>query len=498
MKNSLIALMLVFTSMTAWGQTKAPNIIMIAIDDLNDWVGCFGGHPQVKTPNIDKFAKSGLTMYKAYAPSTVCCPSRTAILTGKHATNTGVYGNSQNIQEAPKAMNVETLPEYFGNRGYYTLSTGKIFHLNGGDYTRYFKERVETGGKGGVLWSEKPQVEGIKSGGTDFTWGATTAKAEEMKDFQAAKWATEQLKRDFDGKPFFLSLGISKPHLPWFVPQRFYDMYPLDQIVPVEIFRDDLDDIKDSKGKQLFEADNRFLLADKTGKHKQAQQAYLACVSYVDYCLGQLFDALEKSKYADNTIVMLWGDHGWHLSEKMKYGKTDLWEESCRVPFIVKVPGLTPKGVKCDGVVNLIDIYPTLLELCGLPANKENDGRSFAKLLANPAQEWKVPTLTTYQYKNHSLTDGRYRYTWYGGKGKGDGAGGEELYDHSVDPLEHTNLASNAKYKSIIEGMKKYLPTHHEPNSPFAKKGEDGESEEKTERQNKRKEERAKKAKSGN
>jgi arylsulfatase A-like enzyme len=455
---------------------KKPNVIFIAIDDLNDWVGCFGGHPQVKTPNIDKFAKSGLVMFKAYAPSTVCCPSRTAILTGKHATNTGVYGNAQDLEDAPKAKDLTTLPKYFENNGYHTLSTGKIFHVHGGDLSKYFTERVETKGKGGVLWSEKPTVPGIKSGGTDFAWGATTATAEETKDFNAAKWATEQLNRDFDGKPFFLALGISKPHLAWFVPQKFYDMYPLDKLIPVSLQRDDLEDIKDAKGKQIFNADDRWLIADKANKHKEAQQAYLACVSYVDYCLGQLFDALEKSKYADNTIVMLWGDHGWHLGEKMKYGKTDLWEESCRVPFIVKAPGVTPKkGGVSNGVVNLIDMYPTLTELCGLPPNKENDGRSFAKLLAKPNMKWDEATLSTYQFKNHSLTDGRYRYTWYGGRANG----AEELYDHSVDPLEHTNLATNPKFKGEMDRLKKYLPTHHEPTSPSKGGGGENESDDK-------------------
>jgi arylsulfatase A-like enzyme len=386
---------------------------------------------------------------------------------------------------------LETLPEYFGHRGYYTLSTGKIFHIHGDDLSRYYTETVKTGGKGGVLWSDRPEVEGMKSGGTDFSWGATTAKVEETKDFLAAKWATDQLSRDFDGKPFFMALGISKPHLSWFVPQQFYDMYPLDKLKPVEIFRDDLDDIVDANGKKLFKPDDRFILADKTNKHLNAQQAYLACVSYVDYCLGQLFDALAKSKYADNTIVMIWGDHGWHLSEKMKYGKTDLWEESCRVPFIVKVPGVT-KGGKTDGVVNLIDMYPTLIDLCGLPANKENDGRSFAKLLAKPNMKWNTPTLSTYQYMNHSLTDGRYRYTWYGGKANG----AEELYDHSVDPLEHTNLASNPKYKKVIERMKKYLPTHHEPNSPVSKGKGESDSEENPGKAEKRAENKANRNKS--
>lgn len=451
-------------------KSKGYNVLFIAIDDLNDWVGCLGGNPQAITPNFDRFAKQqAMVMNKAYCPSTVCCPTRSALLTGKRVSSTGVYGNGQNLKNAAKAKDVVTLPEYFANHGYHTLSAGKIFHkhptadgLDEGQWA--FQEFARPGGgTKGMLWEQTPPpAEGIKAGGTDFAWGACEAPVQETKDYVACKWAADQLQRDFDGKPFFLALGISKPHLPWYVPQEFFDLYPLDKLIPVEIFRDDLDDIVRKDGRPIFKPDSRFLLADKANMHKEAQRAYLANVSYVDYCIGVLFDALAKSKYADNTIVMIWGDHGWHLSEKMKYGKTDLWEESARVPFIVRVPGMTPPDFKCEGVVNLLDMYPTLVELCGLPPNAENEGRSFVPLLKNPKMEWNTPTLTTYQYKNHSLTDGRYRYTWYGGKA--DGA--EELYDHSIDPLEHKNLAANPEYKEIIARFKEYLPTHDEPDSP--------------------------------
>ena len=259
-----------------------------------------------------------------------------------------------------------------------------------------------------------------------------------------------------------MAVGLSKPHLSWYVPQEFFDLYPLDEIEAAPFNRDDLDDIVRKDGKPIFKPTSRFLVADGNDMHKQANRAYLACVSYVDHCMGVLFDSLEKSQYADNTIVMIWGDHGWHLSEKMHYGKTGLWEESARVPFIVNVPGVTPPNTKCDGVVNLIDMYPTLIELCGLPPNLENDGRSFTTLLKNPSMEWDQPTLTTYQCKNHSVTDGRYRYTWYGGRA--DGA--EELYDHDTDPFEYTNLASDPSYNEVIIRLRQHVPTHHEPNSP--------------------------------
>ena len=451
-------------------QSKGFNVLFIAIDDLNDWVGCFGGNPQVITPNMDRLAEQrAMIMNKAYAPSTVCGPSRSALLSGKRASSTGVYGNRENMRLAPLTKDVTTLPQYFSQHGYHTLSTGKIFHkhptadgLDEGQWAFDEFAALPGGGKGGMLWEKRPPAEEGNEKGEEFRWGAVKAPVEKTKDYLACKWAADQLQRDFEGKPFFLALGLSKPHLPWEVPQQFFDLYPLDKLKPVDIVRDDLKDIVGKKGDPIFRPDPRFKAADQANLHLEAQQAYLANISYVDYCLGVLFDALAKSKYADNTIIMLWGDHGWHLSEKMKYGKTDLWEESCRVPLLVSVPGLTKPDFKCEGVVNLLDMYPTLVELCGLPPNAENEGRSFAPLLKNPSMEWNVPTLTTYQYKNHSLTDGRYRYTWYGGKA--DGA--EELYDHSVDPLEHTNLAANPESQEIIALFKKYLPTHDEPNAP--------------------------------
>ena len=449
-------------------QSKGYNILFVAVDDMNDWVGCMGGNPQVITPHMDRLAKEkGVIMNKAYCPSTVCCPSRSAILTGKRAASTGVYGNRQNLKNAPKAKDIVTLPEYFAQHGYHTLSTGKIFHKHptaqGMDEGQWaFKEYTETSGaNGGLLWSESPMAANGGEKGEEFRWGATKNPIEKTKDYVASKWAAAQLGRDFGGKPFFLALGISKPHLPWEVPQQFFDLYPLEKLRAVEVFRDDLKDITNKAGKELFSADERFLAADKANMHKQAQRAYLASISYVDTCLGVVFDALAKSPHADNTIVMIWGDHGWYLSEKLRYGKTELWEEADRVPFIVSVPGVTKAGSKSEAVVNLLDMYPTLIELCGLPANPENEGRSFAPALKNPSLPWDHPTLTTYNCGNHSVTDGRYRFTYYGSKG-----GSEELYDHSADPLEHRNLASQPEYKEIIERLRGEIPKHNEPDSP--------------------------------
>jgi arylsulfatase A-like enzyme len=445
-----------------------PNVLFVAIDDLNDWVGCVGGNAQTVTPNLDRFAETRATvMRKAYCPAAVCCPSRSAILTGLRPSTTGVYGNSQNLKNAPKARDVLTLPQYFSRHGYLTLSSGKIFHkhptadgLDEGQWA--FDEFRRAGGKGGVIKRiAPPPVEGVKLGGSDFAWGATQASLEETKDYLTCAWGAEQLKRDFD-KPFFMAIGISKPHLPWYVPQEFFDMHPLEQVKIPEFRRDDLDDITDVTGKVILKPTSRFIVADRAGMHREAARAYLAAASYADACVGVLLNALEESRYGDNTIVMIWGDHGWHLAEKLHYGKTRLWEESARVPFLVSVPGTTPGGSSSDGVVNLLDMYPTLVELCGLPQNSLNEGKSFAALLRTPEMKWSEPTLTTQQHKNHSLTDGRYRFIWRGGRT----AIAEELYDHESDPMEWTNLARNPEYQSIIERFRECLPEHNEPDSP--------------------------------
>lgn len=457
---------------------EKPNVLFIAIDDLNDWVGCFEGHPQIKTPNIDKLhAMGGMMMSKAQAPATVCNPSRSAILSGRFPHNTGVYRNDINLKNAPKAKDLITLPEYFSRYGYHTISMGKIFHkhqvpdskeLDEGQWA--FDEWHPHFGGVGPISSERP-VNGLPNLPNEnlkgyhswaFDWGPTKGNDEKkMLDYKTVKWAADQLlTRDFKCKPFFMAIGISKPHLQWYVPQKYFDMYPLDEIIIPETKENDLTDILNKWGEQAYSPGTSWERAEKYGRHKEAVQAYLATITFVDDCIGVLMDGLNSSKYADNTIIMLWGDHGWHLGEKQKYGKTQLWNEATRVPLIVKVPGLTPSNKKCDGVVNLIDMYPTLIDLCGLPPNPANDGRSFAKLIENPDIIWNEPTLTTDRYKAHRVYDGRYSYI------NVDADRVEELYDHLKDPMEHNNLILNPAFRIIKGRLETYLPKINEPEGP--------------------------------
>ncbi len=452
--------------------SKRPNVLFIAVDDLNDWIGCFGGNDQAITPNMDRLAETGgMVFSRAYCPSTVCCPSRSALMTGILPSDSGVYGNSQNLKNASRTKDALTITQYFSKHGYFSLSCGKIFHkhmtaqgLDEGQWAYDEWSPTSSRGSGGPDTSNGPANRmpplnpGTRQSGSPLDWGSTTGDDEGTKDYQTAMWAADKLKRRFD-KPFFMAVGISRPHLPWYVPQKYFDMYPLEDIKVPEFHEDDLEDIKTPDGKVKFQASNDFLRVKKYGRFKEATRAYLACVSYADDCVGVILDALAKSRYADNTIVVVWGDHGWFLGEKLKYRKTHLWEESARVPLIIKVPDVTEPGETCSRVVNLMDLYPTLVDLCNLPKKNDISGRSIAPLFANPQTAWNYPTLTTMGRGNHSIRSERWRYNRYA-----DGT--EELYDHDSDPMEWTNLAQKPEYQRIKKRLALLTPTYDAPESP--------------------------------
>ncbi len=440
------------------------NVLFIAVDDLNDWIGCFGGNPQVKTPNIDRLARNNaLIMMNAQCPSSLSCPSRSAFLTGLRPSTTGVYQNTQNLRDSKAAMAVPTLPQYFSQNGYFTLSTGKIFHkhqyngeVDAGQWAFDLYQK-ETGGF--PIDRSKIPMSGMDVTGTVGTlmdWGPTIVGKEKTQDWISAQWAADKFSEDFN-KPFFMMLGISKPHLTWYVPQEYFDRYDLSSIVLPEIHEDDLDDILTPDGKKKFESSADYKIIKQAGKFREAARAYMACISYVDDCIGLVLDALENSKYKDNTIIVLLGDHGWFLGEKLRFRKTFLWEESVRSPLIIKVPGMTGTG-SCTRPVNFMDLYPTLADLCGLPVPAHCEGRSIVPLLKKPDKKW-YPSLTTMGYKNHSIRSDQYRYNVYE-----DGT--EELYDHYSDPMEWNNLINNPIYNKVVKKLRAYLPETDAKPSP--------------------------------
>ncbi len=467
MKTIIPIALLSLLAIPSFAEQPKPNILMIAVDDLNDWIGVYGGHPQAKTPNIDRLAQSSMVFRNASCAGPVCGPSRSALLSGFRPSTTGAYGNMENMLNSEIVQSHATLPEYFSKHGYKTISSGKIFHKHetesGMDhghwaYDVWEQERGGGGLKPETLYSRNKGILGGKKienakhtvgGGTEFEWGATEQGIEVTKDYRTAKWFEKQLQEDHE-KPFFMFAGISKPHLTWVVPQEFYDLHPLETIQVPEYRLDDLDDISDKNGKPIFKPEPDFLWVQEYGLHKRAVQAYLAATSYADACIGVILDGLKNSKYADNTIVILWGDHGWHLGEKLRYRKATLWKESTQLPLVFHLPGMKVRK-DCFRNVNLLDLYPSLIELCGLPS-KVLDGKSFKPLLENPELPWTA-TLTTRDKGNHSVMSEQWHYIIYNN-------GVEELYDLEKDPMEWRNLANaqSVEFDQIKANLRLVLP----------------------------------------
>lgn len=437
-----------------------PNVLLIAVDDLNDWVGAFGGNPQGITPALDRFAEQGAVVFqRAYCPGPVCGPSRSAMLSGFWPHRTGIYNNDQNMLRSALVQEHATLPEYFAQQGYATVSRGKIFHAHAGSSPgttdqgqwafaewhpatgsdRVDPRQLTSRGKGLILGAPEPGAEFRKVSGTGFDWGPVMGDEEEMKDTRTARWAAQRLQELPAGQPFFLAVGISNPHLPWFVPQRFFDLHPLDTIRIPEFRREDLEDIVDGEGRPREEPSADFEWVNRDAMlFKRAVQAYLAASSYADWCVGVILDGLAASPHADNTVVVILGDHGWHLGEKLRFRKATLWAEATRLPLMVRVPGRKERA-DCARVVNLIDLYPTLADLAGLPMKGKDrwDGRSLKALLEEPEAAWEYPTLVDHPGgKGIAVIGERFYYIQ-----RGDG--GEEFYDMEQDPLQWRNLAGS-------------------------------------------------------
>lgn len=427
------------------------NVLFIAIDDLNDWVGFLDGHPQSQTPNMNNLASQGIVFEGAYCSAPISNASRASLLTGYRPSSSGIYNNESFMRDSKLLKDAVTLPKWLSNNGYVSMARGKIFHLANGPWSdpQSWDLQVRTEGSyGKPVKKAGYQANGIPLGelGLNLDWGPTDATFEQTPDYLNAKWAADQLSKDYD-KPFFLACGIFRPHLEWLVPKEFYDKFKVEDMILPEVNENDFDDIPSAAPKPSED----YYTVKKYNKQKEAIQAYLACINYADACVGVVLDALSKSKYADNTIVVLWGDHGWHLGEKLRYKKFTLWEESCRMPLIIKVPGMTNPGDRCKSMVNLLDLYPTLTELCGVPGNPDNEGRSIVPLLKNVNKKWNYPTVTTNAQNSHGVRSDRYRYIRYRD-------GSEELYDHYVDPLEWKNLAGDPKYTHIKKELSKVLP----------------------------------------
>ncbi|WP_298878705.1 sulfatase [uncultured Polaribacter sp.] len=440
--------------------TSKPNVLFIAVDDLNNWISPIQNFSNVKTPNFDRLAKMGVTFTNAHVQAPLCGPSRASLMTGLRPSTTGIYGMTPDNQIRRKdnsaTKDITFLPEYFEQNGYHTMGIGKLFHIHAPDsvfnesggrvkgFGPYPKKRFVWDGFG----TSKSKKE--KYGRTSTDWGAFPENDTLMHDHNSVNWVKERLGRNYE-KPFFMGLGFLRVHVPLYVPQKWFDLYPLDKIETPPYKADDLNDIP-PVGMQINDLPMMPSTewAKESGEWKKIVQAYLACISYVDYELGRVLDALEISKYADNTIIVLWSDHGYRLGEKGTFAKHALWETATKAPLMFAAPNL-PKGKKINAPVEMLSIYPTLLELSGLPAYKRNEGISLVAMMQKDEGIKDAYALTTFGMNNHAIKKDGFRYIQYE-----DGT--QEFYDHSIDPNEWTNEAKNPKYKTQIEKMKKLLP----------------------------------------
>lgn len=434
-----------------------PNVLFIAIDDLNTWLSCLNSFSSTKTPNIDKLASMGVLFSNAHCQAPLSGPSRASVMTGLRPSTTGIYGMIEDdlIRSDNSATNdIIFLPEYFSNQGYHTMGIGKLFH------THAPKEVLkESGGRGGgfgpspakrIVWDGVGSADPKRYGRTATDWGAFPEVDSLMPDHQSASWAIERLNRSYD-QPFFLGVGFVRPHVPWYVPQKWFDMHPLDSIEVVPYKEDDLNDVP-TVALQINDLPMMPTTqwAKETGEWKKIIQAYLACVSFVDYEIGRVLDALAASQYADNTVIVLWSDHGYRLGEKGTFAKHALWETATKAPLLFAAPQL-PKGKIVNSPAEMLSIYPTLLELCGLPAYNRTEGKSLVATMNSTKNDTKSVAITTYGMNNHSVRTDQYRYIRYED-------GSEELYNHAIDPNEWTNEAGNKAYKKVKARLLPLLP----------------------------------------
>lgn len=444
------------------------NVLFIALDDMNDWIHLLDDSAPIRTPNLERLAQKGVLFTQAYCASPSCNPSRTALLTGKMPSSTGVYNNATDWKTAmPGAV---TLPRYFMQHGYRTEGAGKIFHhhLNGAFHDSTAFDEFQQ-----MPWPPdapmpKRKLNGLEDYGSPNTdWGAWPANDSSHVDARTVRYVTGKLAGTYD-EPFFLAAGIFRPHMPFFVPEHFYEPYPADKVQMPVMKEGDLDDIPEG-GMKLWEKTRWFfdgmMKAEeaKPGTWSEAVRSYQASAAFADAQVGKILDALEQSPYADNTIIVLWSDHGYHLGEKKHWEKFALWEKTTHVPFIVVAPGITTPGTRCEQPVSLIDIYPTLLELCGLEPRDDLDGESLVPLLKDPDAIREQPAVMTYGRGNHAVRKGKWRYIRYA-----DGT--EELYDRSVDPNEWDNLAGTSSVQTVMRELKQWLPQQEAPVASDMKK----------------------------
>lgn len=429
----MINLKLFFTAGLTMGLASAscqslekPNILFVTIVDMNDWTTLFDKNNPIQTPNISELASRGAFFSKAYCSSPASNPSRASVMTGTRPHSTGIYGNNSDWKAFSQ---VKTIQRYFKENGYFVCGSGNFFHHHNDwafhdnaafhDYLMMtINEPYPDEKLNGLDWY----------GSRNTDWGIWPEDITKTADYRTMEYAIQKLDQKFD-QPFFLNVGIYKPHSPFFAPQKFFDKYPLKDIVMPEILENDLDDLPEG-AKKLMKPSNWFWEGMAKARKQDADvyknyiQAYQACTSFADEMIGKIIDALDKSPYKDNTIIVLWSDHGFHLGEKQHFEKFALWEKATHIPFIIIAPRVTKPHTIIDKPVDMTTIYPTLCDLCGLEIPDHVEGFSLVPLLKDETVSIP-PALMTYMKGNHAVRTEKWRYIQCAD-------GSEELYDHKM------------------------------------------------------------------
>ena len=488
---AILLLLVEVPALQASQSNTPPNVLFIAIDDMNDWTSYLQGHPQARTPNLDRLAKNSISFTQAYCNAPSCNPSRASIMLGKHPNSTGFYSNKighTSIDLRKYYPDKLTIPQFFKQHGYSTFRTGKIYHYWGDWSDIKVKQKdlsfdVHSWG-GGKSIEPSTYLCGIDFGWS-FTkegkrsymdWGAIDAASSKFGEYGRASTMIKEINREHS-RPLFAALGFYLPHLPWYYPQEILDDPELSHIRDVaDVMLPKV--LADPQGRDLQDLSNvavkiaggglrpRSLEGSRTYKNwhdaitsedkwKEAVQAYLASIYFVDKQLGRVMDALEESPIGENTIIILWSDHGWMLGEKEAWRKYRPWEDSVRTNYIVKAPGIPAAAI--EQPVELLSIWPTLAELAGLPIKEDLDARSLVPLMNNPDMQWDFPVITAHLDESgnggwQSIRTARYRYIKY------LKTGAEELYDHSNDPNEWTNLIGRSRYKTVSDELSELVP----------------------------------------
>ncbi|MCR9198190.1 MAG: sulfatase [Planctomycetaceae bacterium] len=448
--------------------SPSPDVIMVIVDDLNDWISLLDPQGPVRTPHLRRLARRGVLFRRAYCVSPACNPSRVATLTGLRPATSGVYGNASDWRRAlPDRL---TITQQFRNAGYYVAGAGKVFHhhLNGAFHDPasfvHFTPMTPQQYPASKL-NRAPEY-----GSRNTDWGPWPPGDEQTIDYQTVTRCIEVLEDHDADQPLFLTCGLFKPHSPFFAPPQWHR--PIDALP--QRLADDRGDLPAGahqlmKRKDWFWQGMQAVEQRQPGAWQDFIGSYVACAEFVDAQLGRLLDAVDRSDRYRNAVMLLWSDHGFHLGEKDHIEKFALWEKTTHIPFVIVAPGVARANTVCDRPLDLSVLYPTLLELAGLPPDESADGRSVVPLLRDPTRPWSEPAVMTYQRGNHAVRSQRWRYIRYRD-------GSEELYDHTTDPHEWHNLAEpkhgkvRDEYRQVMNEHRRWLPDSEAAPVPDLKK----------------------------